>query len=114
MIDQVKDYLLDLQNTICEAVEVIDGAGRFHADEWQKDNGKGYGITNILSGGEVFERAGVNFSYVEVKFFVIKVVGFENTSSSKFPIAKIVFQCKKKLFSTKYFLQSNNIIHIKF
>jgi len=65
MIDQVKDYLLDLQNTICEAVEVIDGAGRFDADEWQKDNGKGYGITNILSGGEVFERAGVNFSYVE-------------------------------------------------
>jgi len=65
MIDQVKDYLLDLQNTICEAIEVIDVAGRFDADEWQKDNGKGYGITNILSGGEVFERAGVNFSYVE-------------------------------------------------
>jgi len=65
MIEQVKDYLLELQKTICSEVERIDGVGSFAVDNWQKENGAGYGKTNVLSDGKVFERAGVNFSYVE-------------------------------------------------
>jgi len=65
MIEQVKDYLLELQKTICSEVECIDGVGSFAVDNWQKENGAGYGKTNVLSDGMVFERAGVNFSYVE-------------------------------------------------
>ena len=65
MIEQVKSYLLELQKTLCSEVERIDGAESFAVDEWQKENGAGYGKTNVLSDGKVFERAGVNFSYVE-------------------------------------------------
>jgi coproporphyrinogen III oxidase len=65
MIEQVKSYLLELQKTICSEVERIDGDESFAVDEWKKENGAGYGKTNVLSDGKVFERAGVNFSYVE-------------------------------------------------
>lgn len=65
MIEQVKSYLLELQKTICSEIENVDGAESFVVDDWQKENGAGYGKTNVLSDGKVFERAGVNFSYVE-------------------------------------------------
>ncbi|MGE4570522.1 MAG: oxygen-dependent coproporphyrinogen oxidase [Gammaproteobacteria bacterium] len=65
MIEQVKSYLLELQKSICLEVECLDGAESFVVDDWQKENGAGYGKTNVLSDGKVFERAGVNFSYVE-------------------------------------------------
>lgn len=65
MIDQVKDYLLELQRSICHDIEALDNTERFKVDEWQKENGSGYGRTTVLSNGKVFERAGVNFSYVE-------------------------------------------------
>jgi len=65
MIEQVKRYLLALQKNICIQIDAIEGAQNFVIDDWQKDNGAGYGKTSVLSEGKVFERAGVNFSYVE-------------------------------------------------
>ena len=60
--DDVKAYLLGLQNNIVANLEAIDG-GRFLHDEWQRDEGGG-GISRIIEGGKVFERAGVLFSHV--------------------------------------------------
>ena len=60
--DDVKAYLLDLQNRIVAKLESIDG-GTFLHDEWQRDEGGG-GISRIIEGGKVFERAGVLFSHV--------------------------------------------------
>ncbi len=60
--DDVKAYLLGLQNNIVAKLEAIDG-GRFLHDEWQRDEGGG-GISRIIEGGKVFERAGVLFSHV--------------------------------------------------
>jgi len=65
MIEQVKSYLLELQKNICCQIESIECTQGFVNDDWQKENGAGYGKTNVLSDGKVFERAGVNFSYVE-------------------------------------------------
>ena len=62
----VKDYLLGLQTRIVAALESIDGAS-FLRDDWTKAVGEplaGYGITCILEGGKVLERAGVGFSHV--------------------------------------------------
>ena len=61
-VDQVKDYLLQLQDRICDALEDIDG-GRFAEDSWDREGGGG-GRTRVLSGGEVIEQGGVNFSHV--------------------------------------------------
>jgi coproporphyrinogen III oxidase len=59
----VREYLLGLQSSICEALESIDGKAQFELDEWQREAGGG-GRTRVLSGGAVFEQGGVNFSEV--------------------------------------------------
>ncbi|MDR2328742.1 MAG: coproporphyrinogen III oxidase, partial [Comamonas sp.] len=67
----VAAYLQSLQASITDAVEALEQeAGsnvRFLADAWQKAPGEklqGQGLTKILEGGAVFERAGVGFSQV--------------------------------------------------
>ncbi|HIM95100.1 MAG TPA: oxygen-dependent coproporphyrinogen oxidase [Gammaproteobacteria bacterium] len=64
MIDQVKAYLLSLQQDICDQLEQVDGKASFIKDEWQKPDNSGNGITRVLTNGTVFEQAGVNFSIV--------------------------------------------------
>ena len=64
---QVKEYLLKLQQTICSALEEEDGQAEFFRDSWQRDPGEklgGGGVSAVLQGGAVFEQAGVNFSHV--------------------------------------------------
>ena len=62
-IEQVKSYLLQLQDSICEALTAEDGAAAFITDEWQRPEGGG-GRSRVLTEGAVFEKAGVNFSHV--------------------------------------------------
>ena len=64
MIDQVKAYLLSLQQDICDQLEQVDGKASFIKDNWEKENGAGGGLTRVLTHGVVFEQAGVNFSIV--------------------------------------------------
>jgi len=62
-IEAVKNYLLQLQDNICNELESADGSGRFKEDAWQREAGGG-GRTRVLERGDVFEQAGVNFSHV--------------------------------------------------
>ena len=62
-IQQIKSYLLQLQNTICAAIEKLDGQAQFREESWDRSGGGG-GITRVLSNGRVFAKAGVNFSHV--------------------------------------------------
>ncbi|HSW69262.1 MAG TPA: oxygen-dependent coproporphyrinogen oxidase [Gammaproteobacteria bacterium] len=64
MINNVKEYLLDLQNRICKSLEAEDEQGIFMEDVWEYQNGMGGGISRILEKGKVIEKAGVNFSHV--------------------------------------------------
>ena len=62
----VSQYLKGLQSRITGAIADLDG-GTFLTDAWHKDPGEalqGDGITQILEGGAVFERAGCGFSHV--------------------------------------------------
>jgi coproporphyrinogen III oxidase len=61
---QVQKYFETLQNTICSALAQTDGKGEFREDRWQHPE-RGGGTTRVLEEGEVFEKAGVNFSAVE-------------------------------------------------
>ncbi|MEJ2315711.1 MAG: oxygen-dependent coproporphyrinogen oxidase [Gammaproteobacteria bacterium] len=61
-IDAVKDYLLQLQENICEALQEEDGQA-FREDSWNREEGGG-GRSRVLEEGNVFEKAGVNFSHV--------------------------------------------------
>ncbi len=59
----VSDYLLDLQNRICQALEHADGKASFLEDSWSREEGGG-GRSRVLEEGAVFEKAGINFSHV--------------------------------------------------
>jgi coproporphyrinogen III oxidase len=60
--DAVRRYLTTLHDRITAAVEALDTV-KFRRDPWQRTEGGG-GESRVLSGGEVFERAGVSFSHV--------------------------------------------------
>ena len=68
-ITPVRDYLTDLQDRICAAIEAADGSARFHEDGWSRAPGdpspiRGGGRTRVLRDGAVFEQAGLGFSDV--------------------------------------------------
>jgi coproporphyrinogen III oxidase len=63
MRDRAAAYFRDLQDRIGQALEALDGPGRFREDSWQREGGGG-GRTRVLADGAVFEKAGVNFSEV--------------------------------------------------
>ena len=65
MIEQVKKYLVHLQERICSDLELLDGGAVFEKDYWTKKDGNGSGITSVICDGNVFEKGGVNFSIVE-------------------------------------------------
>ncbi|ASJ98418.1 oxygen-dependent coproporphyrinogen oxidase [Shewanella marisflavi] len=60
---QVKAFLLELQQRICDGLEQLDGEAKFVADSWTREEGGG-GTSRVLTQGRVFEQAGVNFSHV--------------------------------------------------
>jgi coproporphyrinogen III oxidase len=62
-IDAVREYLLSLQDSICKAIEAVDGEAQFETDSWRRTEGGG-GRTRVLANGAVFEQGGVNFSEV--------------------------------------------------
>ncbi|MDD5633138.1 MAG: coproporphyrinogen III oxidase, partial [Methylococcales bacterium] len=62
-ITKVKNYLLNLQDQICSALEGEEPEARFIEDIWDRAEGGG-GRSRVLEEGQVFEQGGVNFSYV--------------------------------------------------
>jgi coproporphyrinogen III oxidase len=65
-IEKVRTYLLELQDNIVTTFAGVDGSD-FQKDKWKKRPGEplqGEGITCILEGGGLFERAGCGFSHV--------------------------------------------------
>lgn len=61
--EAVKEFLLDLQNRICDALAAADGKEGFIRDAWERPEGGG-GISRVIEEGAVFEKGGVNFSHV--------------------------------------------------
>ena len=72
-IERVRQYLLNLQDTICQALETVDGQQKFQQDEWQRAEAEGPlgleggGRTRVFADGQVIEKGGVNFSHVKGK-----------------------------------------------
>ena len=60
----VEQYLKGLQQSICDELSAIDGSAQFETESWDRPEGGG-GISRVLADGKVFEKGGVNFSYVE-------------------------------------------------
>lgn len=61
--DSVKDFFLQLQDSLCGQLAASDGGAAFTEDKWQRESGGG-GRSRVLKSGALFEQAGVNFSHV--------------------------------------------------
>ncbi len=62
-IDKVKNFFLSLHDHLCTQLEQLDGRATFMEECWQREEGGG-GRSRILTEGQVFEKAGVNFSHI--------------------------------------------------
>lgn len=62
-IEPVKEYLLQLQEKITQALIKTDGSLRLSEDVWKRKEGGG-GQSHVMQGGKIFEQAGINFSHV--------------------------------------------------
>ena len=62
MRQKMVDMVHRIQDEICEALKLIDGV-EYRQDEWVREEGGG-GRSRVFSGGNVFEKAGVNVSVV--------------------------------------------------
>ncbi|MCF6190712.1 MAG: oxygen-dependent coproporphyrinogen oxidase [Cocleimonas sp.] len=66
----VKEYLMSLQDSICEQLAQEDGGAVFDEDNWEREvdpkkpTMTGGGRTRLLVDGNVIEQGGVNFSHV--------------------------------------------------
>ena len=60
------EFFKSLQDNIIAELENLDGK-KFHEDIWERKEGGG-GRTRVLSDGNIFEKAGVNFSEVYGEF----------------------------------------------
>ncbi len=58
----MEGIIREAQESICRALEALDG-GRFGSETWERPGGGG-GLSRVLEGGQVLERAGVNVSSV--------------------------------------------------
>lgn len=63
-IASVENYLLGLQAAICSGLERFEPKQQFAVDSWKREEGGG-GQSRVLADGDVFEKAGVNFSRVQ-------------------------------------------------
>ncbi|MFZ9661981.1 MAG: oxygen-dependent coproporphyrinogen oxidase, partial [Chitinophagaceae bacterium] len=61
--DSFSNYIEKLQNEICHELEKIDGKETFKEDKWERPEGGG-GKSRVISNGQVFEKGGVNISFV--------------------------------------------------
>ena len=60
--DRAAEFFQQLQDCICAGLAQLDGRD-FREDAWRREGGGG-GRTRVLAEGNVFEKAGVNFSDV--------------------------------------------------
>ncbi|KAJ2684675.1 Coproporphyrinogen-III oxidase [Coemansia sp. RSA 1285] len=65
MHERMEALVLDQQGRLVAALESLDTSSKFVRDRWERDDGRGYGITCVLQDGAVLEKAGVNVSVIE-------------------------------------------------
>ena len=63
MKDKFYNYIQELQDSITQQLEDIDGTAKFHEDLWERPEGGG-GRSRVIENGSVFEKGGVNISAV--------------------------------------------------
>lgn len=61
--DIIESRFKEIQDSICQGLEKLDGKAKFAEDAWQRPEGGG-GRTRVIQNGDLLEKGGVNFSAV--------------------------------------------------
>ena len=71
--EEISEWFMSLQDSICSALEQEDAKGKFAEDIWIRAEGGG-GRTRIIQNGNVIEKGGVLYSAVhgDVPDFLLK------------------------------------------
>ena len=98
----VKDYLLDLQDRICAALEGLDGVARFRADAWERPGGGG-GRTRVLADGARIDAFAVGTKMgvsADAPYFDIayKLVRYADRPVMKLSTGKVTLVDKKQVW----------------
>lgn len=59
-----EDFVLATQADICAQAAAADGGAAFCEDRWERAEGSGFGVTRVLEGGRLFEKAACNVSVI--------------------------------------------------
>lgn len=62
-LQNIRQSFIELQQSICDELEKLDGKAHFISDVWIRDEGGG-GDSRVIEDGYLFEKGGVNFSHV--------------------------------------------------
>ncbi len=83
--ETIRNWFIELQDSICKDLEIADGKGTFLTDKWERPGGGG-GVSRIITNGQVIEKGGVNFSAVWGKApeHVLKSLKLEETDADFF------------------------------
>ncbi len=80
--DNIANWLMQLQDSICSALEKADGKSKFLEEKWERAEGGG-GRTRVMKDGAVIEKGGVNFSAVHGKTPEFLLRDKEHSSADK-------------------------------
>ncbi|WP_424961772.1 oxygen-dependent coproporphyrinogen oxidase [Ekhidna sp.] len=61
--EEIAGWFQQLQDSICNSLEVLDGKSTFLEDQWDRPEGGG-GRSRVIKDGDLIEKGGVNFSAV--------------------------------------------------
>jgi coproporphyrinogen III oxidase len=61
--EDLANWLKELQNSLCNTLEIAEGKAKFSTEPWERSEGGG-GISRVIQNGNVLEKGGVNFSAV--------------------------------------------------
>ena len=64
--EDITSWFQTLQDSICNALEQLDGNGAFKEDKWDRPEGGG-GRSRVITNGDLIEKGGVNFPAVHGK-----------------------------------------------
>lgn len=83
--EEIHDWFISLQQSICDQLEIADGGAKFISDKWERPGGGG-GVSRIITNGAVIEKGGVNFSAVWGKApeHTLKMLKLNETSADFF------------------------------
>jgi coproporphyrinogen III oxidase len=89
-VKNIAQIYIELQKEICRTLELADGKALFKEDKWDKNIG--FGITSVICNGDIIEKGGVNFSFVEgdFTFQMEKLLGEKATRYSVTGISSIL------------------------